>query len=98
MISISKENILEKRNLHLRCLKKILTTFLQEPCKEEIRERIKNTKYHQSHKDYIYACKIRIKYIERKNKFAWINYDNSKLIYYVALVFFNNSGLARPRL
>jgi hypothetical protein len=44
--------------------KENLTTFLKELCKEETKERIKNAKYPQSHKDYRYVCKTIIKWID----------------------------------
>jgi hypothetical protein len=45
-------------------MSKEILTFLEELCKEKIRERIKKTKYFQSYEDYIYASEIIIKWID----------------------------------
>jgi len=44
--------------------KETLTTFLDELCKEETKEKIKKGKYPQSHKDYVYVSETIIKWID----------------------------------
>ena len=68
---LSSRNVLNRKREHSReedftfgMSKETLTTFIEELCKEETKERIKKAKYPQSHKDYRYACETIIKWID----------------------------------